>query len=99
MIPGKSYRNKTRGLKTAPTAYPPPLGSRREVSQPKSWSCTDLNAHGTEEVEPQPGGQGLCPIGCTAALDLLPQSCRLAAVLSLEGRGYAPGEGCPQSGI
>lgn len=52
---GKSYRNKPRILKKAPTAYSPPPGTRRKVSQPKSWSCTDLNAHGTEETEPQPG--------------------------------------------
>lgn len=35
------------------------------------------------------GDGGLCPLGCTAALDLLPPSCRLAAALSLVGRGYA----------
>lgn len=41
---------------------------------------------------PSLGGQGPCPLGCTAALDLLPQSRRLAAALSLGGRGYTPGK-------
>lgn len=38
------------------------------------------------------GDGGLCPLGCTAAPDLLPQPCRLAAALSLVGRGDTQGK-------
>lgn len=40
---------------------------------------------------PAQGDGGLCPFGCTAAPDLLPQPCRLAAALSLVGRGDTRG--------
>lgn len=101
MIPGENYRNKLKILKKAPTAYSlhpqVPGGKHHDLKV----GLAQILMHMVQRRQSPSLGRSRAVstwLHCSPGSAAMPQSCRLAAALSLVGRGYAQGKDV-QSGI